>query len=226
MKFLPSTTFFTTAVVAATFSPSFAVDSTEEINPSMGIVGRGAPNYFLVWKPSQQEEELGLVLTDVEFASCATEDYELKLIVHAQPHAFFVSIPIMNDDENTQCPSLLWHADFVDPATKETLEKSVHAIEDSQVFEREMKLMEIISIGKYSLMEIGEAFHAADDGSDKPYDLVTNNCSVLIINMGKYLGIDYYSRPDIIGYVQRHRSDEEGPNMMMSRGLLPNKRGP
>jgi len=63
MKFLLSTTFFTTTVVAALFSPSFAVDSTEEVNPAMEIVGRDAPNSELLWKPSQ-EEELGSFTVD------------------------------------------------------------------------------------------------------------------------------------------------------------------
>jgi len=216
MNFISSTIFFATVVVtAAVLSPSF-VQATEDSNLSMGIVGRDEPNYKLLWQPSQ-EEELGS-FTDVNTINdCATEEYTLKLVVHAQPHAFFVSIPM---DDETQCPSLLWHADFVDPATKDTLEKSVHAVHNSKVFEYDMNLMKTIAIGNYSLNEIAKAFHIADDGNDKPYDSVTNNCGMLLINMGKYLGVDYYSHPEVIAYVQRHVLDEDGPNTMMGHRFL------
>ena len=196
MKFIAPTTFFAAVVVTATVSPVF-VHSNEESNGSIGIVGRDEKNFELLWQPSHQEEH-GL-FTDIDTISrCADEKYELKLLVHAQPHAFFISIPLK---EETTCPSLLLHADFVDPEKKETLEKSVHTIEDSTLFACDMKVVETIPVGQYSLQEIAEAFHKADDGNDKPYDAVTNNCGVLLMNMGKSLGVDYYSHPELIGYV-------------------------
>ena len=215
MKFLPSTIFFATVVVPATvLSPSF-VQATEDSNLLMGNVGRDEPNIELLWKPSQEKEHGSF--TDVDTISrCFDEKYELKLVVHAHVHPFFVSIPM---DDETKCPSLLLHADFVDPMTKDTMEKTVHAIIDSKVLEHDMALVETISIGNYSLKEIADAFHNADDGNDKPYDSVTNNCGILLINMAKYLGVDYYSNLQLIGYVQRRILNENGPNMMMGRRL-------
>jgi len=110
----------------------FATVVAQESNPSIGIVGRDHTNYSLLWKPSQEEAH-GL-FTDLDIMnSCADENYELKLAVHAQPHAFFVSVP---KDDETNCPPLMWHADFVDPKKKDTLEKSVYTYDDITIFVR------------------------------------------------------------------------------------------
>ena len=215
MKFIAPTTFFAAVVVTATVSPVF-VHSNEESNGSIGIVGRDEKNFELLWQPSHQEEHGSF--TDIDTISrCADEKYELKLVVQAQPHGFVITIPM---DDEIKCPSLLWHATWGDPAKKDRLEKSVHSCKDSTMLERDMKLVETMSIGNYFLKEIAEAFHNADDGNDKPYNSVTNNCSLLLINMGKSLGVDYYSHPELIGYVQRHMVDEDGSNMMKARRML------
>jgi len=215
MKF--STSILLTALASATLLPSF-VNATKESNPSIGIVGRDESKYTLLWKPSQEEEH-GLFNDIDTINSCANEEYELKLVVHAQPHAFFMSIPM---DDETMCPPLLWHADFVDPMKKNVLEKSIHAIDDiddKHVFEHDLKLVETISVGNYLLKEIAEAFHNADDGNDKPYDSVTNNCGLLLVNMGTYLNVDYYSNPELVAYVQRHLIQQDGPNTAHHRLL-------
>jgi len=90
------------------------------------------------------------------------------------------------------------------------------------LFVLEFDSLETISIGTYSLKDIAEAFHQADDGNDKPYDSVTNNCGLLLINMGKYLQFDYYSNPELVAYVQRHMLDEDGPNVAHARALKRN----
>jgi len=207
MKFITNA-LFSSVVAVVTTLPLF-VYSTKESNPSIGIVGRDKKNFSLLWKPSQEDHEL---FTDLDIIkSCANENYEVKLAVHAQPHAFLLSIPT---DDKKKCPHFMWHADFVDPKRKDALEKSVYAyVDDSTVFERDMKLLETIFVGNYFLKDIAEAFDQADDGNDKPYDSVTNNCGLLLINMGKYLQFDYYSNPELVAYVQRHMLDEDGPNM-------------
>lgn len=131
----------------------------------------------------------------------------INLFVDHNPHAYVFLSPVEESKEECSV-MLLIHAGLsvtnnINDANL-CMKKSVHTVTDDneQEMKKMMKEKKVAPVGIFSLNKISAAFHAANNKGNKPYDLQTNNCGVLLINMGSHLGIDHYARPDIVDYIQ------------------------
>lgn len=177
------------------------------------------PGIDLVWKKSD-----GGSLRDHWLNNqCMDTTFLLSLVVHANPHAYFVVSPITkdnNNNDNDECPSLFIHADWVDVIAKDRLEKSVHTVVDDESFVAGvMSSLDSYPVGEYPLSVVVNAFDNANDGGDMLYDQENNNCGSFLMNMGLDLDINYHDHPELLAYVTRHVTDTNGQNMVHGRIL-------
>merc|ERR1712176_35058 len=121
-----------------------------------------------------------------------------------------------NTREEGCVTTLMLHSSYVlngdGEEDRTRLQKEVVAFDETD-FDAETKSMHTFTIGVYSLKTVMDAFNDASDGGERQYHEVKNNCSVLLIDMGKRLGINYHERPDIMVFIQHQLSEEKQMNL-------------
>lgn len=148
----------------------------------------------------QRVDARQLVATNDE---CADAAYDMHLVVKGA-HFAGLATPI----DNTECPSLLFHADS--SADGEVMEKIAlrASAEHVATVGEDSKL----HLGVSPLNNIVEAFEGADVGRDGiMYDAISNNCVAMLRNMADPLNIPVDDR--MVGFVSKKLLDGSAEHM-------------
>jgi len=141
-----------------------------------------------------------LALSEAVSHECAGEMYDLSIVVdgaHILLSAEPKCVGSLRNNECQECPALVFHSTLsLDKGGEQLMEKNIHEFELNENNER-------LVLGTFVLGTLVEAFVEAPVGASKQYNLFSNNCAGLPINMGLHLGIDPTDHK-IISFVSRN----------------------
>lgn len=143
-------------------------------------------------------------VTDLE-TKCGEDQYDSFLFVDDSDHVSIFAEPT-GGDESTVCPSLYFH--LTNPDSKEVLE-----IRKDYVSSQEHKAM-LYPTGTFKLGDILRAYDQVKTTTDK-YDVVTNNCATIVLDMFCYLGVDV--NDEMLTWTAKHllSTDESTEKMFL-----------
>ena len=118
-------------------------------------------------------------VTDLQ-TKCGDDQYDSYLFVDDHDHVSIFAEPT-GGDESTVCPSLYFH--LTNPDSKEVLE-----ISKDYVSAQDHESM-LFATGTFQLVDILRAYDQVKTTTDK-YDVVTNNCATIVLDMFCSLGVD------------------------------------
>ena len=125
---------------------------------------------------------------------CGHQNYDLHLIIgiHFSLYAEPTTTPT-SEDNNEECKPLLLHADSSGEEGKAKTVFEVERIdEDKSTPSSSFFEYGSLPLGSFAFRDIADAFYEIEVDAvagDRTYDIVTNNCAVLILGMMKNLGI-------------------------------------
>mmetsp|Transcript_3606 Transcript_3606/g.4076 ORF Transcript_3606/g.4076 Transcript_3606/m.4076 type:complete len:235 (-) Transcript_3606:49-753(-) len=156
-----------------------------------------------------------LALSEAVSHECAGELYDLSVVVHGA-HILLSAEPkcegSLRSNECQECPSLIFH-DISSPAKggEVSIERAIHEFDLNEDLTEDH---EGLVLGTFNLGTLVKAYDDASDGASKRYNLFTNNCAGLPINMGLNLGLDPTDRK-IVSFVSHNLSKKAPSSLIM-----------
>ena len=128
---------------------------------------------------------------------CGHNTYELRLVLgihfalYAEPTTTSMAPPDSGNNKE-ECKPLLLHADSSSDDGKAKTVVEVERLDDKDMSTPPFFWQGSLPLGTFRLHDIADAFQAIEVDAvagDRTYDIVTNNCAVLMLGMMKTLGI-------------------------------------
>jgi len=177
---------------------------------------------YIAWEPVNacvtgptDKKGRRLALSEAVSHKCAGELYDLSVVVHGA-HILLSAEPkcerSLRSNECQECPSLVFH-ESTSPVKGggHRIERSIHEFDLTEDFTEDH---DGLVLGTFNLGTLVKAYDDASDGASRWYNLFTNNCAGLPINMGLHLGLDPTDHK-IVSFVSRKLSNNVPSSVIM-----------